>query len=195
MSDSSTPETTEPVPPDATSADTAEAAPSVAGEGAIGHDVQSQLEAAQRAVAETNERLLRLAVEYDNFRKRATRERQEAGWRAQGDLVRGILEVLDDIDRFATVDPATVDSTAVVDGMQLVQKKLHKSLAGHGFEVIDPTGHAFDPNLHEAIGTAPAEREELDGIVQTTYQVGYVINGMLLRPARCIVQQWSDAAG
>ena len=192
MSDPNAPDSTEPTPADAATTAAAPADPPGTGGGT---DLASPLDAAQRAAAESNERLLRMAAEFDNVRKRAARERQEAGWRAQGELVRGILEVLDDISRFAAVDPSTVDSTAVIEGMQLVEKKLHKSLAGHGFEVIDPTGHPFDPNLHEAIGTAPAPSEELDGIVQATYQVGDVINGMLLRPARCIVQQWSGATG
>ena len=99
---------------------------------------------------------LRLAAEYDNFRRRAAKERQEAGWRAQGELVRGLLDALDDITRFAHVDPSTMDSKTVIDGVLMVEKKVFKSLAGHGFEVVDPTGHAFDPTLHEAVTTTPA---------------------------------------
>jgi molecular chaperone GrpE len=142
-------------------------------------------------VADLKDKHLRLAAEFENFRRRAVKERQEAGWRAQGDLVRGILDAIDDITRFAHVDPATVDAKTVVDGVLMVEKKLFKSLAGHGFEVVDPTGHAFDPNLHEAVTTTPAASADLDGIVAACFQAGYVINGHVLRPARVVVTQWS----
>jgi len=148
----------------------------------------------QREINTLNDRLLRTAAEYDNFRRRAVKERQEAGWRAQGDLVRGILDALDDITRFAHVDPSTLDSKTVVDGVLMVEKKLFKSLAGHGFETIDATGHLFDPTRHEAVSTAPAQSAEEDGMVAVTFQVGYVINGHVLRPARVVVKQFTGAA-
>jgi molecular chaperone GrpE len=152
-------------------------------------------EAMQREIAELKDRYLRQAAEYDNFRRRAVKERQEAGWRGQGELVRGILDAIDDITRFAHVDPDSVDAKTVVDGVQMVEKKLFKSLAGHGFEIIDPTGHPFDPAQHEAVSTAPAAMQEEDGIVAATFQVGYVINGVVLRPARVVVKQWSGGDG
>jgi len=145
----------------------------------------------QREIDDLKDKHLRLAAEYDNFRRRAVKERQEAGWRAQGELVRGLIDALDDLTRFANVDPSTVDSKTVIDGIALVEKKLFKSLAGHGFEVVNPTGHPFDPNLHEAVSTAPAGCAEEDGQVAICFQAGYVINGHVLRPARVIVKQWS----
>jgi molecular chaperone GrpE len=147
----------------------------------------------QREIDDLKDKHLRLAAEYDNFRRRAVKERQEAGWRAQGELVRGLIDAIDDVTRFAHVDPATVDSKTVVEGVLLVEKKLFKSLAGHGFEVLDPTGHAFDPNLHEAVSTVPAPLPEEDGMVAVCFQSGYVINGLVLRPARVVVKQWTGA--
>lgn len=147
-------------------------------------NVQQQLDAAR-------DKHLRLAAEYDNFRRRAAKERQEAGWRAQGDLVRGLIDAIDDISRFAHVDPATVDSKTVVDGVLMVERKVLKSLAGHGLELIDPLGQIFDPAKHEAVSTAPASSAEEDDTVAAVFQVGYIINGHLLRPARVVVKQWS----
>lgn len=146
--------------------------------------VQQQLDAAR-------DKHLRLAAEYDNFRRRAAKERQEAGWRAQGDMVRGLIDALDDISRFAHVDPASVDAKTIVDGVLIVERKVFKSLAGHGLELIDPLGHPFDPARHEAVSTAPANSAEEDDTVAAVFQVGYVINGHLLRPARVVVKQWS----
>ncbi|MGV3708012.1 MAG: nucleotide exchange factor GrpE [Gemmatimonas sp.] len=153
-------------------------------EGAESGGLQQQLEAAK-------DKHLRLAAEYDNFRRRAAKERQEAGWRAQGDLVRGLIDCMDDISRFAHVDPATVDSKTIVEGVQMVERKMLKSLAGHGLETIDPLGQKFDPTRHEAVSTAPAASAEEDDTVAAVFQVGYVINGHLLRPARVVVKQWS----
>jgi molecular chaperone GrpE len=145
----------------------------------------------QRQLEEQREKYLRLAAEYDNFRKRSIKERQDAGWRAQGDLVSGLIDVLDDLIRFAHVDPATVDSQTVVDGVGMVEKKLFKSLAGHGLEVVNPVDHPFDPSVHEAITTSPAESAEEDHLVAQVFQPGYVFRGQLLRPARVVVKQWN----
>ncbi len=161
------------------------------GTATIEGEAPSTMAAAEREIQELKDRHLRLAAEYDNFRRRAAKERQEAGWRAQGDLVRGLLDALDDLTRFAQVDPAGVDARTVVDGVQMVEKKLFKSLAGHGFETIDPTGHLFDPTRHEAVSTAPALDALEDGVVAVTFQVGYVINGHVLRPARVVVKLWT----
>lgn len=145
----------------------------------------------QQQLDDARDKHLRLAAEYDNFRRRAAKERQESGWRAQGDLVRGLIDAIDDISRFAHVDPATVDAKTVVEGVQMVERKVLKSLAGHGLELINPLGHPFDPARHEAVSTAPAASADDDGVVAAVFQVGYVINGHLLRPARVVVKQWS----
>ena len=145
----------------------------------------------RRVADDQREKFLRLAAEYDNFRKRAVRERQEAGWRAQGEMVRGLIDALDDLSRFAHVDPATVDASTVVQGVDMVERKVLKSLAGHGLEVVDPLDHLFDPKVHEAVATEPALSPEDDHMVGKVYQRGYVFNGHLLRPARVVVKQWN----
>jgi molecular chaperone GrpE len=142
-------------------------------------------------LGEQKDKYLRLAAEYDNFRKRSTRERQDAEMRGMGLLIRGIIDALDDLGRFAHVDPATTDAPTIVQGVDMVEKKLLKSLAGHGLEVIDPAGHPFDPALHEAVTTAPADSADEDHVVARVFQVGYVFNGQLLRPARVVVKQWN----
>ena len=152
--------------------------------------VEASREDWQRAVEEQRDKYLRLAAEYDNFRKRAVRERQEAGQRAQSDLVAGLVETLDDISRFAHVDPASTDAQTVVEGVAMVEKKVLKSLAGHGLEIVNPVDHPFDPKQHEAVGTEPAESPEMDHLVSRVYQQGYLFRGQLLRPARVVVRQW-----
>jgi molecular chaperone GrpE len=176
---------------------TEQAPASEQGDGSLADDTASDVaelsgrEEWQRRVDEQRDKHLRLAAEYENFRKRAVRERQEAGWRAQADMIRGMIETLDDLTRFAHVDPSTVDATTVVQGVDMVERKLMKSLAGHGLEVVDPIDHPFDPKVHEAVGTEPALSREDDHMVGKVYQRGYVFNGQLLRPARVVVKQWN----
>ena len=136
------------------------------------------------------DKYLRLAAEYDNYRKRSLRERQDAGARAQGDLVRELLEALDDVARFAHVDPASTDAATVVQGVDMVERKLLKALGNAGLEVINPVGETFDPAVHEAVATEPTSAREDDHVVSRVYQPGYVFKSQLLRPARVVVKQY-----
>jgi molecular chaperone GrpE len=143
-----------------------------------------------RVLEEEREKYLRLAAEFDNYRKRSARERQDAGWRAQSEVVAGLIDALDDIMRFAHLDPAAVDSATVAQGVALVEKKMLKTLGGHGLEVLNPVDQLFDPAFHEAVGTEPALSREDDHLIARVYQPGYVFRGQLLRPARVSVKQW-----
>ncbi len=138
------------------------------------------------------ERYLRLAAEYDNYRKRTAREKQDAESRGQADLVKQIIDPLDDIARFAHVDPATTDSATLVQGVEMVEKKLAKILGTAGLEIINPVDQSFDPALHEAVATEPAVAKEDDHVVARVYQLGYLFKGQLLRPARVVVKQWNS---
>ena len=141
--------------------------------------------------AAERDRYLRLAAEYDNYRKRSAKERQDAGSRAQADLVRQLIEALDDVARFAHVDPASTDATTIVQGVDMVEKKMLKALGNAGLEVINPVGETFDPALHEAVATEPTSAKEDDHVVSRVYQPGYVFKSQLLRPARVVVKQWN----
>jgi molecular chaperone GrpE len=145
----------------------------------------------QRAVDDQRDRYLRLAAEYDNFRKRTTRERSEIGSRAQAELARQLLDALDDLSRFAHLDPAATDAATVVQGADLVEKKLRKALGAAGLETIDPIDQPFDPAVHEAVVTEAALSPEDDHMVARVFQLGYRFNGQLLRPARVVVKQWT----
>ena len=145
----------------------------------------------ERMLAEQHDRYLRLAAEYDNYRKRSVRERQEASVRGQAEMLRGLLDALDDLTRFAHVDPATTDTKTVVDGVAMVERKMMKALTGIGLEVLNPVDQTFDPSYMEAVATEPALSREDDHVVAKVYQHGYLFNGQLLRPARVVVKQWN----
>ncbi len=159
--------------------------------------VEPAAEALQRLeqeAAEWKDRCLRTAADLENFKKRAVRERTEAGARAQGEVVTRVLDVVDDLARVAALDPAQTSSQALHEGMGLVEKKLLKVLEGVGVERVDPMGQPFDPNLHEAVMTLPAPTAEADHTVGNVLQPGYRLNGTLLRAARVAVYVWTPPA-
>ncbi len=145
----------------------------------------------QRELSAERDRYLRLAAEYDNYRKRTARERGELTSRAQADLTKHLIDALDDLGRFAHVDPATVDPVTLAQGVEMVERKFLKSLGTAGLQVINPIDQTFDPALHEAVTTEPALSREDDHVVSRVFQVGYLFNGQLLRPARVVVKQWN----
>jgi molecular chaperone GrpE len=136
------------------------------------------------------DRHLRLAAEYDNFRKRTAKERADVWARAQAELVSRLADALDDLSRFAHIDPAEIDSKTLHDGVDLVERKVWKELEAAGVTRIDQAGVPFDPNVHEAVTTRAATKPEEDHTVGQVVQPGYKMRDTLLRPARVVVLTW-----
>jgi len=136
------------------------------------------------------DRHLRLAAEFDNFRKRITKERSEMWMRAQADLVARLADALDDLSRFAHIDPADIDAKTLHEGVDLVERKVWKELEAAGVTRIDRANVPFDPNVHEAVTTQPAAKPEDDHTVGQVVQPGYKMREILLRPARVVVLTW-----
>ncbi len=154
------------------------------------HDPSEPDEAA-RLRAERDQwrdRHLRLAADFDNYRKRSD-ERMRTRWeRAQADLVSRLLDPMDDLLRISELGPETsAAADAVLEGAALVERKFFRILEEVGVEVVDPQGEPFDPNVMEAMMRAPADSEEDDDVVERVFQKGYVLKGQLLRPARVSV--------
>ena len=132
---------------------------------------------------------LRLAAEFDNYRKRVARERGELTDRAQSSLVSRILDALGDMDRLTgTMSEMPVESLR--QAVALVDRKFWKELEGAGLERIDPVGAAFDPSQHEAVSVIPPPSPDMDHQVSATFQIGYRFKGSLVRPAQ--VQVYSE---
>jgi len=149
--------------------------------------MEPEIEAIRRLeaeVAELKDRHLRLAAEYDNFRKRAARERLELADRSQAALTVRLLDVLDDLDRLVSEGSGATTSEVVQQALVLIDRKLRKELEAAGLERIDPAGQAFDPSLHEAVAVLPPPEPSRDHTVSATFQVGYRFKGSLIRPAR-----------
>lgn len=135
-------------------------------------------------IAEARDRQLRLAAEFDNFRKRAVREREEITQRAQAALAVRLLEVLDDLDRVVAGAGGAMSGEVMHQALVMIDKKLRKELEAAGLERIDPTGQPFDPSLHEAVSVVPPGPGQADHTVSATFQAGYRFKGGLIRPAR-----------
>jgi molecular chaperone GrpE len=135
-----------------------------------------------------NDRYLRLYSEFDNYKKRTSKERIEFAKTAAADIFAAILPVLDDFDRAAK---ATEQSTATLDsvkeGMQLVHQKLKSLLVSRGLEEMDAQGQVFDADLHEAITQIPAPTDDMKGKVLDLVEKGYALNGKVIRYAKVVV--------
>lgn len=177
----------EPATPDA-------AAPG-SGSGALVEPPEEAVARLEAQLAELQDRYLRLAAEYDNFRKRSVKERTELWAKAQADLVQRLVDALDDLARFAHVDPGQTDSKTLHDGVDMVERKLWKELEAAGVTRVDQVGVAFDPHVHEAVTTRPADHPAQDHTVGAVLQSGYQMGGALIRPARVVVLTWQGERG
>ena len=129
--------------------------------------------------ADLQDRLLRRQAEFDNFRRRAERERMDVLEYANTESVRALLPILDDFERALLVESPDKEYAR---GMELIYQRLSDSLKKLGLEPITSTGQLFDPNLHHAVEMAETEDAE-DHTVLQEYQRGYNFRGKLLRPA------------
>ena len=142
--------------------------------------------AAEESAPAPDDSYLRLAADFDNYRKRVAREHAELTARANERLVNELLPVLDDLER-ALEAAAEHEEAKLEEGVQLVHRSLASLLERHGLTEIETEG-AFDPHVHEALLAQPAEGAE-EGSVLQVLQKGYRLGDKVLRPARVIVAE------
>ena len=133
-----------------------------------------------------DDRLLRLAADFDNYKKRAARERAEYVARANERLLKELLPVLDDLER-ALSSAEEHEEAQLEEGVRLVHRALASLLQRNGVEEISTEGK-FDPNVHEALLAQPAENRE-HGDVLDVIQKGYKLGDLVVRPARVIIAE------
>jgi molecular chaperone GrpE len=137
----------------------------------------------QQPEAEVDDRLLRLAADFENYKKRAARERQEYVTLANERLIAELIPILDDLER-ALAAAEEHQEAQLEEGVRLVHGSLASLLARHGVLPIDTDGK-FDPYVHEALLSQPSEAEE--GSVIDVVQKGYKLGERVVRPARVVV--------
>ncbi|HEY6060568.1 MAG TPA: nucleotide exchange factor GrpE [Gemmatimonadales bacterium] len=157
--------------------------------------LEDELGEARTALAQATDRYLRLAAEFENYKKRSVRERTETRARAQAELIERLVDALDDLARFAHVDPAQTDAKTIHDGVDMVERKFWKQLDAVGVTRIDQIGVPFNPNVHEAVTMQPAAAAALDHTVGAVLQPGYKLGDALIRPARVVVLTWQGESG
>ena len=134
------------------------------------------------------DRLLRTTAEFDNFRKRVERDRREMADRAAEGVLLDLLPVVDDLERALAVEASGEGAEAYRRGVELIHKRLSELLARRGVKVLEALGADFDPHLHQAVASEPADGRR-DGEVVGVMQTGYTLNDRLLRPAMVKVAQ------
>lgn len=153
------------------------AAPDVAPEG----EAPDPIEALQREKDALQDRLLRTAAEFDNYRKRMDRERRDLAEYAAADVIKDLLPILDNFER-ALQAPATPETDAVRKGIELIHKQMLDLLKKRGVTPIEARGADFDPNFHQAV-IHETSADHRDGEVMQELQRGYLLGDRLLRPA------------
>ena len=141
----------------------------------------------KQELAKTNDRYLRMAADFDNFRKRQVKERQDLVAYANESLLLDILPVLDNLERALAASGGlkdTVDGQAgVIKGVELTMRMFHQILVRNGLERIKAVGQAFDPHRHEAIAQVITDEAEPETVVEEA-EAGYLLNTRVIRPAK-----------
>ena len=146
----------------------------------------AEIESLKIALAEANNRHLRLMAEFDNFRRRSAKEQLDLIETANGKLLEKLSEVQDNFERAFAAENKAKDLEAFEKGMQMIYNQFAKVLTDAGLEQIDPTGKEFDPNCHEALMQQPSETIP-EGHVVTVFQKGYKLKNKILKTAKVIV--------
>lgn len=166
----------------------AETAPTSAETATLSPEQITELQARAAKADETWERLLRTTADFDNFKKRAAREKTEAVHYANHSLVQKLLPILDNFEMaLAAAQNAEGDKLAAFQsGVTMIQQQLKAALVETGLEEIDATGKPFDPNIHEAVSQQESAEIPEDHVLQQLRK-GYKLKDRLLRPATVIV--------
>lgn len=140
-------------------------------------------------LAELKDKYLRLAAEFDNYKRRTAKERQDLFKTANQDLMTVLLPVIDDFERANAYTKDSTDIDAVRESIGIIYNKLLKTLQQKGLTPMESKGGSFDPDLHEAIAQIPAPGEELKGKVVDEVEKGYYLGDKVLRHAKVVLGQ------
>ena len=138
-------------------------------------------------LSQANDKYLRLYAEFDNYRRRTTKERAELLQTAGKEVIVALLPVLDDFERAIKSMEKATDIVSVKEGVALVQHKIKSILTQKGLKEMEARGAAFDADIHEAITNIPAPTDDLKGKVVDELEKGYYLNDKVVRFAKVVV--------
>jgi molecular chaperone GrpE len=150
-------------------------------------DAGLELDALNAELAGQKDKYIRLAAEFDNYKKRTVKERIELIRNASQELIQDMLVILDDFERAKKLSEEENNEQIFPEGMKLVYQKFTGILHAKGLEAMSSDGVAFDPEIHEAITEFPAPSEEMKGKVIETIEKGYTLNHKIIRFAKVVV--------
>ncbi|MCK9611852.1 MAG: nucleotide exchange factor GrpE [Bacteroidales bacterium] len=138
-------------------------------------------------IAELNNKYLYLFAEFENYRKRTSKERLDLIKTASSEVIFSMLPVLDDFERAISACPGDESMKSLKDGLILIYEKYKTVLAKFGLEEIKSQGEVFNTDIHEAVAHVPVESEEQKGKIIDVTEKGYYLNGVVLRYAKVVV--------
>ena len=154
--------------------------------------VPDDAEALRRERDELKDQLLRRRADFENYRKRVERDKEQATVDARAQILTGLIPTIDNFER-ALAAPAA-DPDTVRAGVELIYRNLMSFLESQGVAVQDPAGEAFDPQIHQALSHEPAPGVA-DGTIVDVFSKGYFLKDRLLRPAMVKVAKGEDGSG
>lgn len=150
-------------------------------------DVQQKM---NEEISMLNDKYLRLAAEFDNYRKRTLKEKQDLISFAGEEIIKGILPIMDDMERaIEMLSKAEKEDNSALEGTQLIYNKLKTYLLSKGVKEIDSIGNDLDTDFHEAIAQMPVNEDSMKNKIIDVVQKGYTMNGKVIRFAKVVMGQ------
>ena len=154
--------------------------------------VEELLDQSRKEKEDLYQKVLRAAADFENFRKRSLREKEELRKYAVSSLIEELLPALDNLELGLSAADNHPEAKAVSDGFRMVAQQIMSILQNNGVECLNPEGEDFDPNFHESVGVQPSDEFEDHKVIQVVRK-GYSLNGRILRAANVIVSSGPTA--
>ena len=151
-------------------------------------ELSDELDQVRAELEETKDRFLRGLADFDNYRKRVAREREQLTRCANEELIKRLLEVIDNIERALTAASETHDLEGFKKGIELIYQHITDILSKEGLCPIECMGKDFDPNYHEAVMAVEKGDAEPEKVVEEV-QKGYTLDGRVIRPSKVVVSK------
>lgn len=151
-------------------------------------ELRRKLEEKEKELKEHHDRFLRLAADFENYKKRAAKEKEEWTKFANEDLIKAILPFIDNLERAVSHAEKIADTGVLIEGVRLTIQQLLQALNRFGLSSFESVGRPFDPSVHEAMLVVETEKHEPNQVVEE-FQKGYLLNDRLLRPATVSVSK------
>jgi len=150
----------------------------------------SQLTKVREEARDIEDRMLRLAAEFENYKKRMQRERETMMKYAEENILKELLPTIDNLERAIEQGQKSEDAAALLEGVEMTYNGLLSALEKFGLTPLSGVGEEFDPNFHEALAMEPSDEVPANVILQE-YQKGYMFKDRLIRAAKVVVSRGS----